>query len=72
MSACPERLIPKDLADAVENGDEERFVRQWGVECIECGSCSYVCPARRHLAQLIKGMRKIQLAKRAAAAAAKK
>ena len=72
VSACPERLIPKDLADAVENGDEERFVRQWGVECIECGSCSYVCPARRHLAQLIKGMRKIQLAKRAAAAAAKK
>ena len=68
VEVCPERLIPKDLADAVEHGDEERFVRQYGVECIECGSCSYICPARRQLAQLIKGMRKMQLAKRAAAA----
>ncbi|MBR0164631.1 MAG: electron transport complex subunit RsxC [Lachnospiraceae bacterium] len=68
VEVCPERLIPKDLADAVEHNDEERFVRQYGVECIECGSCSYICPARRQLAQLIKGMRKIQLGKRAAAA----
>ena len=64
VDVCPERLIPKNLADAVENGQEERFLREYGMECCECGCCSYICPARRQLTQLIKGMRKIQLAKR--------
>ena len=69
VDVCPERLIPKDLADAVEHDDDERFLAQYGMECIDCGSCSYVCPARRHLKELIGGMRKIQLGKRAAAKA---
>ncbi len=64
VDVCPERLIPKNLADAVENGQEERFLKEYGMECCECGCCSYICPARRQLTQLIKGMRKIQLGKR--------
>lgn len=64
VDVCPERLIPKNLADAVENGQEERFLAEYGMECCECGCCSYICPARRQLTQLIKGMRKIQLGKR--------
>ncbi|WP_026496594.1 electron transport complex subunit RsxC [Butyrivibrio sp. WCD3002] len=64
VDVCPERLIPKNLADAVENGQEERFLAQYGMECCECGCCSFICPARRQLTQLIKGMRKIQLGKR--------
>jgi electron transport complex protein RnfC len=64
VEACPERLIPKNLADAVEHGDEKAFLDMYGMECCECGCCSYVCPARRQLTQLIKGMRKIQLGKR--------
>lgn len=63
VDVCPERLIPKNLADAVEHNEEEKFLHQYGMECIECGSCSYICPARRQLAQLIKGMRKIQMGK---------
>ena len=68
VDACPEHLIPKNLADFVENNDEERFLQEYGMECCECGCCSFVCPAKRHLTQQIKGMRKIQLGKRAAAA----
>ena len=64
VEVCPEKLIPKNLADAVENGQEERFVKEYGMECCECGCCSYICPARRQLTQLIKGMRRIQLSKR--------
>ncbi len=64
LEACPERLNPKELADAVEHGENDRFLRQYGMECCECGCCSYVCPARRQLTQLIKGMRKIQMANR--------
>ncbi len=64
VEVCPEKLIPKNLADAVENGQEERFIKEYGMECCECGCCSYICPARRQLTQLIKGMRRIQLSKR--------
>ena len=64
VEVCPERLIPKNLADAVENGQTDRFLKEYGMECCECGCCSFICPARRQLTQLIKGMRKIQLANR--------
>ncbi|MBE5859042.1 MAG: electron transport complex subunit RsxC [Butyrivibrio sp.] len=64
VEVCPERLIPKNLADAVEHGQNDRFLKEYGMECCECGCCSYICPARRQLTQLIKGMRKIQLANR--------
>ena len=64
VEVCPERLIPKNLADAVEHNDEKTFLNYYGMECCECGCCSYICPARRQLTQLIKGMRKIQLANR--------
>ncbi|MBR4668471.1 MAG: electron transport complex subunit RsxC [Butyrivibrio sp.] len=64
VEVCPERLIPKNLADAVEHNDEKTFLHMYGMECCECGCCSYICPARRQLTQLIKGMRKIQLGKR--------
>lgn len=64
VEVCPEQLIPKNLADYVEHGNDDAFVSQYGLECCECGCCSYVCPARRQLTQLIKGMRKIQLANR--------
>ncbi len=33
-----------------------------GLECVECGSCSFVCPAKRQLKQAIGSMRKIALA----------
>ena len=59
---CPGGLIPKTLADAAEHGDADTFMREYGMECCECGCCSYICPARRQMTQLIKGMRKIQLA----------
>ena len=64
VEACPERLVPKYLADAIEHNDENKFLHLYGMECCECGCCSYICPARRQLTQMIKGMRKIQLAKR--------
>ena len=59
---CPGGLIPKILADAAEHSDADTFMREYGMECCECGCCSYICPARRQMTQLIKGMRKIQLA----------
>ena len=64
VEACPGRVVPSKLADAAERFDEETFLKCNGMECCECGCCSFVCPAKRQLTQSIKSMRKIQLAKR--------
>ncbi len=64
VEACPGRVLPSKLADFAEHGDDEQFLAYNGMECCECGCCSYVCPAKRPLTQEIKSMRKIQLAKR--------
>ncbi len=64
VEACPGRVVPSRLADAAEHGDEETFLKLDGMECCECGCCSFVCPAKRQLTQAIKSMRKIQLAKK--------
>ena len=62
VDACPSRIIPSRLADFAERHDEEAFLKFNGLEWVECGSCSYVCPAKRQLKQAIGSMRKTALA----------
>lgn len=64
VAQCPEHLVPARLARFAQHGDEKNFLKYYGMECCECGCCSYVCPARRPLAQEIKSMRKMVLANR--------
>ena len=55
------------MAAAVERRDFERFEKKlYGMECVACGSCTYICPAKRPLMQLFK------LAKAEVAAAKRK
>lgn len=64
VEVCPGRVVPKKLAVLAEHHDEESFVANNGMECCECGCCSFVCPAKRQLTQNIKSMRKIILGKK--------
>jgi electron transport complex protein RnfC len=64
VEVCPGRVIPSRLADYAEHFDEEAFLADHGMECCECGCCSFICPAKRPLTQEIKSMRKMQLAKK--------
>lgn len=64
LSACPGHIMPARLADYAEHGDVDSFVANYGMECCECGCCSYICPAKRNLTQAIKSMRKDILASR--------
>lgn len=64
VEVCPGRVVPRKLADYAEHYDEEAFVKNNGMECCECGCCSFICPAKRPLTQVIKSMRKMQLAKK--------
>ena len=40
--ACPEHLLPMKLAVLAQHGDMEGFKKLYGMECVECGCCSYV------------------------------
>ena len=64
VSVCPEQIVPSRLAKMSQFHDSESFERWNGMECIECGSCSYICLAKRPLAQYIKTMKKQILAER--------
>ena len=70
VEACPSRLVPTLLSTYSEHYDMEAFEKYDGMECCECGCCSYVCPAKRQLTQAIKSMRKMVLAERKKASAA--
>lgn len=64
VEVCPGRVLPSRLADFAEHYDEEKFLKYNGMECCECGCCSFICPAKRPLTQSIKSMRKIILGKK--------
>ena len=62
---CPEGLICAKLAHAADANDMESFVKMHGMECIECGTCNYNCPANRNITQSVRTMkRKVQAARR--------
>ena len=62
---CPEGLICAKLAHAADANDMEAFVNMHGMECIECGTCNYNCPANRNITQSVRTMkRKVQAARR--------
>ncbi|MBB5348133.1 electron transport complex protein RnfC [Desulfoprunum benzoelyticum] len=54
LDACPMGLEPKEIAIYVEAG-RPQDTAQFGVfECFECGSCAYVCPAKRPIVQFVR------------------
>ena len=61
VSVCPGHVLPARLAKLAERGDMAGFEALDGMECCECGCCSYICPAKRPLTQSIKSMRKMVL-----------
>ena len=54
MTVCPQQLVPQMLVKAVKSEDFEKFNALGGMECIEWGCCSYICPAKIPLTQRFK------------------
>ena len=51
VEACPSNLVPQMMIEYALRNDIEGFKRIGGMECYECGSCTFVCPAKRRLTQ---------------------
>ncbi len=54
VDRCPMRLMPFKLAQAAKKDDLETAEKYNILECIECGLCSYICPANKNLLQFIR------------------
>ena len=71
VAHCPMRLMPAMIENAYNHKNDEALEQLKVNLCMECGCCSYVCPAKRHLVmvnKLAKGrLRKYQAAKKAEA-----
>ena len=68
VEACPLRLMPTELSQAVEADDIDEAERRRVMDCFECGACAYVCPARRPLVQHMRRAKAIIAQRRRAAA----
>jgi electron transport complex protein RnfC len=48
------KLMPNQIASFVEYSRIDDAFTYGLLDCIECGSCSYICPAKRYLVHYIK------------------
>lgn len=54
IDACPMGLMPSMLSILSEKGFYEDTKEYNIFDCFECGTCTYVCPAKRPIVQLIR------------------
>lgn len=60
---CPANINPTDINAAILRGNVELAAELHADQCMECGICSFVCPAKRYLSESIKlAKREIRMA----------
>jgi len=55
-------LLPCELSILIEGRRYDEAAKANLQDCFECGCCTYVCPARRPIVQMVK-LAKAELAK---------
>ena len=68
VDACPMKLVPTTIEKLVVAGQIDQASAIGLNDCIECGSCAYVCPSRRRLVHYFKFGKHLAAARRRAAA----
>jgi len=61
--ACPAGLEPYAIANYANLRQWDAAANKHAIDCIECGICSYVCPTKRPLLQLIRLAKAAAMAK---------
>lgn len=54
VNHCPMHLMPMYIAQFSQIGDLARAEEYGAMSCVECGSCSYICPAGVEIVQHIR------------------
>jgi len=64
ISACPMGLNPTMLSTLAEKGLFEEAKEEYHLlDCMECGTCSYVCPAKRSMVHYVRYGKQLSAAK---------
>ena len=53
IAACPMGLEPVEIVECFNRKDAEALRRHSVDLCVSCGSCTYVCPAKRPVSQTV-------------------
>ncbi|MFI3312921.1 MAG: electron transport complex subunit RsxC [Eubacteriales bacterium] len=64
VAGCPMNLMPTLLWKAFKRRDVERLNELNVLSCMECGCCSYVCPAKKQLGYINHLGKKLVMAKK--------
>lgn len=64
VDACPMNLLPLFISAYSLKNDFNKCEEYHALDCIECGSCSYVCPSKRPLVESIRLAKREILRKR--------
>lgn len=66
VEVCPMLLCPTDIDKAMRKGWYDMADTLGAMNCLECGACSWSCPAKRSLTQSCKTCKKVITEKRRA------
>jgi len=70
VDICPMKLVPTRIATFVEYDMVDQAEKIGLLDCMECGTCSYVCPSKRNMVHWIKfGKLQVMAARKKARAA---
>lgn len=64
VKACPMNLLVPTLSTMIEAGEFTMAEHNYVMDCVECGTCAYICPAKRPLVQHFRRAKAEILAKR--------
>lgn len=54
IDVCPMHLSPTLIATNIKYNKTEEALKLNLLDCMECGSCTYICPTKRNLIHMIK------------------
>jgi electron transport complex protein RnfC len=59
VRACPMGLLPQRIRALAKSAEWEQAKSEGVLDCMECGCCSYVCPARQSIVHYVKLAKKM-------------
>ena len=68
VNACPMNLMPMRIDACTRKNDFEGAEKFGAMNCMECGVCTYICPAKRSLTQSCRTAKKVLNTRRQRAA----
>jgi len=68
VEVCIIGLVPSAISIAVEAQDWDAAERENVLDCIECGCCTYTCPAKRQIVHYVKQAKAVIMPRKAAEA----